>query len=219
MRAPDRAAPFRPSRRPRDALRDPVRPSLKRDDFPPRRPVDRDARMPRHLVQQFQLMFGGCFQRPHLRGTGHANTIHQIRRQAFLPERIERLALLVQSRHQFRRRSLHHDFRLVPPRLHVQRIQQHMDKTPCLPRERKQRILRHHNLPVCPCLIPAPIGETGGARTRDHKLKRLVLYQLSYRPNASRLWAFLRYSTRGAQAKRAGRTTRSNHPAGHPGLE
>ena len=25
-------------------------------------------------------------------------------------------------------------------------------------------------------------GETGGARTRDHKLKRLVLYQLSYRP-------------------------------------
>ena len=62
-------------------------------------------------------------------------------------------------------------------------------------------------------------GETGGARTHDHKLKRLVLYQLSYRPNASRLWAFLRYSTRGAQAKRAGRTTRSNHPAGHPGLE
>lgn len=25
-------------------------------------------------------------------------------------------------------------------------------------------------------------GETGGARTRDHKLKRLVLYLLSYRP-------------------------------------
>ncbi len=25
-------------------------------------------------------------------------------------------------------------------------------------------------------------GETGGARTRDHKLKRLVLYRLSYRP-------------------------------------
>jgi hypothetical protein len=28
-------------------------------------------------------------------------------------------------------------------------------------------------------------GETGGARTRDHKLKRLVLYQLSYRPTIS----------------------------------
>ena len=27
------------------------------------------------------------------------------------------------------------------------------------------------------------VGEPGGARTRDHKLKRLVLYQLSYRPN------------------------------------
>jgi hypothetical protein len=27
-------------------------------------------------------------------------------------------------------------------------------------------------------------GEPGGNRTRDHKLKRLVLYQLSYRPTA-----------------------------------
>ena len=28
-------------------------------------------------------------------------------------------------------------------------------------------------------------GEAGGDRTRDHKLKRLVLYQLSYRPTVS----------------------------------
>ena len=47
-------------------------------------------------------------------------------------------------------------------------------------------------------------GETGGARTRDHKLKRLVLYRLSYRPTifeARKCALVLRYSTRPAQAK------------------
>jgi hypothetical protein len=33
------------------------------------------------------------------------------------------------------------------------------------------------------------IGEPGGARTRDHRIKSAMLYQLSYRPNVDLLLA------------------------------
>ncbi len=33
-------------------------------------------------------------------------------------------------------------------------------------------------------LIDSKYGEPGGARTRDHRIKSAMLYQLSYRPEA-----------------------------------
>ena len=42
-------------------------------------------------------------------------------------------------------------------------------------------------LPMCPEWTNVAFGEPGGARTRDHRIKSAMLYQLSYRPNAFKL--------------------------------
>ena len=59
-------------------------------------------------------------------------------------------------------------------------------------------------------------GETGGARTRDHKLKRLVLYRLSYRPTIFGHW---RKSAGGSTLLHPPRTSKNPaHPPGTPSV-